>query len=102
MNKSLSLLGICRKAGRITCGYDAVVEEIKIGKSKGVIITEDISDKTRKNVKFFCDKFGISAIAVPFTQSDIEKSTGKKAGVISINDKGLFEAIKKSLESEEN
>ena len=46
----LSLLGLCRRAGKLTIGNDAVVEDTKNGTAKLVILTRDISANTRKKL----------------------------------------------------
>ena len=55
----LSTLGLCRKSGRLIHGFDPVCEELKNPKSKiaGVILASDVSEKTQKEMRFFCDKY---------------------------------------------
>ena len=80
MNKSLSLLSLCVKAQRLVCGFDAVIEAVENKSAKLVLIAQDISDKTRKNAEFMCDKYKVQYSYLPATIDEIWYSTGKKAG----------------------
>ena len=46
--KLFGLLTICRKAGRMTMGFDSVKESILTDKAKAVFLASDISAKTEK------------------------------------------------------
>ncbi|MCL1903482.1 MAG: 50S ribosomal protein L7 [Oscillospiraceae bacterium] len=87
-NKKLSTLGLCKRAGKIITGFDAVVADIN--KASGIIITTDLSEKTKKEIKFHCDKHNKRLVEINNTMSDIESVLGKKTGIIAILDEGLF------------
>lgn len=91
--KIFDLLTICRKAGRMTMGFDSVKESIITGKAKTVLLASDISAKTEKEVRFFADKNSTEVITVPVTIAEIEFGTGRKAGVIGICDEGFAKKI---------
>ena len=61
-NKVYGLLGISAKAGKLISGTDIVLENILKGKVNLVIVAEDASEKTIKNIKFFCEKENIEII----------------------------------------
>ena len=48
MDKIYGILGIACKAGKVVSGFDSILENVKKGKVKVIIIAEDISEKTRK------------------------------------------------------
>ena len=52
MKNSLGTIGLCRRAGKLVFGFDAVKDEIikPGGKVKGVILADDLSEKTKKEV----------------------------------------------------
>lgn len=89
MHKNYSMLGIARKGGNISIGFDASVADVEKNKSVLVVIAEDASDKTKKNIKFTCDKF--NAKYIEFGEKDIlGKSLGRKVvSVLSIKDKNI-------------
>ena len=93
--KLLSTIGLCQRAGKLITGFDAVTEELKKGKTAigGVLITEDLSDKTKKEVRFFCEKYGARLCETELGTSDIKKLLGKKTGIIAVLDEGLFTGI---------
>ncbi len=89
MNKIYSMLGIARKGGNISIGYDAACLDIKDNKSKLVLIAADASDKTKKNIQFICDKYNIKY--VEYGEKEIlGKSLGKKVvSVLAVNDSNI-------------
>ena len=52
--KTVNLLSICRKAGRLIIGFDAVKNAVTEGDVSCVLVSEDISHKTLKEIKYFC------------------------------------------------
>lgn len=97
MKNSLGTIGLCRRAGKLIFGFDAVKDEIiKPGsKVSGVIIADDLSEKTKKEVKFICDKFGREVFAPGITMDEIKGVIGKFTGILAILDDGLFRSITK-------
>lgn len=89
MNKVYSMLGIGRKGGFVTIGFDAAVLQIQNNKSFLVITASDASDKTKKNIKYICDKYNCKYIE--FGEKEIlGKNLGRKAvSVLSVNDKNI-------------
>lgn len=90
MNKKLiDLLTVCRKAGRMVMGFDAAKEAVLDGKASSVLLAEDISPKTEKEIRFFADKGNIPAAKTGCTQNDFYIGIGKKVGVIAVCDDGF-------------
>ena len=54
MNKLLSMLGLALRAGRLVSGVQAVEIALKKGECKLVIIDEDASDNTKKQMADAC------------------------------------------------
>ncbi len=97
MSKILSLLGFAAKAGKLAYGFEATVSALKIRKSELVVIAEDISEKSRKEVVFFADKANTEHIILEgVTIKDVSDAVGRKCGIISVNDKGFAEALLKA------
>ncbi len=100
-DKLLSLLGLCRKANKLVHGFELSAGAIKDGKASLVIITDDTSPKTAKEVKYIAAKAAACTgekteiIELAATQDEIENKTGRRAGVLAITDKGLAAAVKK-------
>lgn len=95
MNKFLSTLGLCRRAGKLVYGFDAVCDEIKKKGSKvcGVFTARDLSEKTLKEVGFFCEKYSVPHIRTDIKMDEIKAALSVKTGIIAILDKGLFGSL---------
>lgn len=97
MKNSLSTIGLCRRAGKLIFGFDSVKEELMSLKSdiSGVVIADDLSDKTKKEVKFLCDKYKKVICRPGITMDEIKDVLGKYTGILGIMDEGLFRSIMK-------
>lgn len=97
MKNALGTIGLCRRAGKLIFGFDAVKDEITKPNSKvsGVILADDLSEKTKKEVLFVCNKYGIDAYFPEITMDEIKGVIGKFTGILGILDEGLFRSIKK-------
>ena len=89
MHKIYSFLGIARKGGNVSIGFESTKMDIEKNKSFLVIIALDASDKTKKNIKFICDKYYCKYIE--FGEKELlGKSLGRKVvSVLSITDKNI-------------
>lgn len=61
---------------------DPVCEELKNPKSKiaGVILASDVSEKTQKEMRFFCDKYSALLSQCDCTMDEIKSVLGKRTG----------------------
>lgn len=91
----LSTLGLCRKSGKLIHGFDPVCEELKNPRSKaaGVILTSDVSEKTQKEMRFFCEKYETALYVCENTMDEIKNVLGKRTGVLAVLDEGLFVSL---------
>ena len=63
-NKLTGLLGICRRAGHLIVGFDAVKEAICSRKAKVVLTAADLSEKTFATITSILDKAAERAKAI--------------------------------------
>ncbi len=91
----LSTLGLCRKSGKLIHGFDPVCYELKNPKSKiaGVVIAKDVSEKTQKEMRFFCDKYETMLYVCENTMDEIKNVIGKRTGVLAVLDEGLYQSL---------
>ena len=61
-DKVLSLLGICRKAGKIAAGEYQTEQAVRSGKVYLVILSKDASANTEKKFRSLCDYYHTSLI----------------------------------------
>lgn len=87
--KWISLLTICRKAGKLVMGFDPAKEEINGGRAKGIFLTCDISPKTKKEVLYHSGQAGVFVQETEFTMDDIAAAVGRRAGVLAVCDEGF-------------
>ena len=98
MNDKLkALLGFARKAGKLAVGTAATEESIKRRKAKLVLIGADISEKSAKEIRFLCEKFGSHAATTKLGIDEITQSIGTRAGILAIEDHGFAKAIAENL-----
>lgn len=89
MDKIYSMLGIARKGGKISIGFDVTCSEIKKNKSVLVMVAQDASEKTKKNIQYDCDKYNCKSIEYGEKEL-LGKCLGKKmVSVLSINDENI-------------
>lgn len=95
MDKVLSLLGLCRRAGRLEGGFDVCREAARAGKAALLLAASDVSDKTYKNLRYEADRAGIQAVRLNADMTELSKACGLRAGVVTVNDRGFAGAILK-------
>lgn len=94
-NKILSLLGLCRKSGNLSIGFDACLEAVKQKKTQLILMTIDLSDNTRQKFSNSIDEDLI--FTADLSMDDIHKALGKSSGILSINENGFAKKFKQLL-----
>ena len=96
MNKLIGMLGMCRRAGRLTVGFDAVVA--LCGKSEVLLmVAADASQRTVRQLRF---KAGdIPVYRLPLTRDETAHAVGspKPVAVLATEDRGFIRAIRPLL-----
>lgn len=94
-NPALSMLGLSRRAGKLSVGTQAVLTAVKKHRACLVVIASDISPKTEKEIRFAAKETDLEIIRIKEDIFAVSKAIGIKAGVLSVDDKGLAEAVRK-------
>ncbi len=89
MNKLASLLSLTRKAGKLVWGFDAVKEAVEKKKAGLVLLANDLSPKSRKEIALVCQKSGVSVQRLPMSMDEVWFSVGKRAGILAVTEEGL-------------
>ena len=93
--KLLSLLGIARRAGRLSIGFDAAAESMKKGRSYLLLLADDISERTLGSIISKAEQSGTEILKINISMEQIGNALGKKmTGIISVNDSGFAEKLK--------
>ena len=97
--KLLSAVSLCRKAGKLVMGFDAVQESVYSGKAYLVLLAADVSDGTAKRMTRACEDMA-ECLRMPLTQIELYHVSYKKVGVYSILDENLANLCKQYLAQE--
>lgn len=103
-DKTLGLISICRKAGKLAIGFDPAAEALAAGKAAVVLVAPDLSPKTRSELEYRIRQ-GAKAtevIQLPLTMDDLSAVLGKRAGILAVLDQGLADALRRQTNREEN
>ncbi len=93
MNKLLGFLGIIKRSGKLSLGFDACIDCIVSKKSKLILISNEISLNSRENIEFKAKQNEIEVIIINISISELEKIFHKKVGIMSINDLNMSKKI---------
>ena len=94
MNKLLGMLGLAKRAGKVSTGTFICEKMIKSNTARLVILAEDASENTVKAIKNACDYYGTELIQCS-NKSDLGHFSGAKAdrAVVCVNDNNFAKAI---------
>jgi ribosomal protein L7Ae-like RNA K-turn-binding protein len=93
MDKALNLIGLMRKANKISVTEQKCREDIRFGRSKLVLIASDCSEKAGEKIRSLAESYNIRCAEVCYTKSEMASAAGTGlCSVISINDNGFAEA----------
>ncbi len=87
----MGFLGICRKAGMLLCGHDAVKESIISSKAQLVFLSSDASERLEREMRHACTYNGknIPVLRTACAMEDFGVGIGKKSAVFSVTDTGF-------------
>lgn len=95
--RTANLLGICIRAGKTVKGFDSAVEAVKNGTAFCLLTASDASEKTVKEVRFYCEKYGVKSLATEMSKADIGRLCGKETAVIAVTDKGFADGFERII-----
>ena len=101
-DRLLSLLGLARRAGRLSVGHDAAIEAIVKKSAKLCIVCSDGSQRLKREMEHACGYGGkkIRFFEIYASMSELSKAIGSKAAVLTVNDAGFADAAANLVESE--
>ncbi|MBR3766997.1 MAG: ribosomal L7Ae/L30e/S12e/Gadd45 family protein [Clostridia bacterium] len=98
MNKTLSCMGLMRRAGKLIIGHDAVMLSVRNEKALTVILSSDASKRHQRELE--AARFQGKILNLSFTMEEIGFATGKKSCIFAVEDEGFAKAIDKTLSEE--
>lgn len=98
MNKTLSVMGLSRRAGKLIIGHDAVMLSVRNRRAIAVILTNDASERHEREIK--AADFQGKIIRLACSMEEVGYMTGKKSCIFALEDAGFLKAIEKTLSEE--
>ena len=93
----LFALSLCRKAGKLAVGHDAVIEQIERGAAAAALVASDASDRTRAEIKRACERHGVTCCELPRTMAQLEQAIGRRTAAAAVTDRELAALIRKNI-----
>ncbi len=97
--KILSLLGLCRRVGKLISGQEKVESGIRDGKALLVVIASDASGNTKKRFQDKSSFYEVPCYSI-FTKEEIGQAIGyEERAVLAVTDEGFADKIMQLFES---
>ena len=94
MNRTLQLLGLARRAGKILYGEE-ILNQFREGKIQIVFIASDISEKSRERILKKCSYYNTPYTDV-FSAEELSAAVGKRnVRSLALTDRGFAENVLK-------
>lgn len=93
MNNRDSIFGLCMRAGKLVSGEDMVLDAVRSGKAKLVVVAKDASERTKKTFRDKCASFGVTIVGYG-NMKDLGHALGKeKRAVLAVTEEGFAKKI---------
>ncbi len=100
-SKTAGTLGLCRRAGSLVQGFDAVRRALESGEAHLIVLADGLSEKTAKEIRFFAGKAEVPLLQIGDSMDDLAGRFGRRTGVFAVTDEQLARAVSKSAEAGE-
>ena len=98
-NRIIQLLTMCRRAGKLLLGFDAVKDANTAGKITFVLLSQDASPKTEKEIRFYCKDVPIRRVSM--TMDALAMFFRKRTAVLGVCDAGFSAKLSQLLPAED-
>lgn len=89
MDKVVQTLALCRRAGKLVMGFDAVHDSAISGKARVLAFSEELSPRTRRAVLFWTEQYHLPFVQIQAGLDELWYILGKRVGVFSVIDQSL-------------
>lgn len=93
VDSALSLLGLCRKAGKLSLGHDACKLALNGGKAVMCVICSDASERLNDEISGIAKAKGVGIYDVKYSMTDIKQALSFKAAVFTVDDEGFAKLL---------
>lgn len=91
------MIGLCKRAGALIEGSDAVWDATMQGRVHLLLIAEDISPRSLKRMQEAADRSNTTLTVIPTTIHELGERLGRKVGILGIGDENFSHGIKEIL-----
>ncbi len=94
-DRLLSMLGLCKKAGKLCWGHDTCIQAAKSGKASVFLLASDASPRTKNDMLKAADERNITIelLETDYTMEQINAATGCFTGILTTYDEGFAKKI---------
>lgn len=89
----LSFLGLARRAGKLSLGFDPSVDAMIHGKTKLLLLCNDLSEKSRSKILRITERTKTETIFLDISMNEVGMAIGKTSGIISVDDEGFAKKL---------
>lgn len=93
-DKLLSFLGLARRAGKVQMGHDPVLESLRSGHARLVLLASDLSSHTSGGLIRTAEEEGVPVLTLPYTLDEMGAAVGKRTGAVAVEDAGFAKKLK--------
>lgn len=98
----LSLLGLCKRAGKLSAGDDAAAEIIESHGARLVLLASDAAENLSRRMLRLAEESGCVALTVPFQKAELGQALGRgESAVLALTDLGLAASVTEKLAAED-
>ena len=98
-DRLVGFLGLCRRAGVVTPGFDAAMEKVKAGAAQLVLLAEDCSPKTKKEAEYFCGR-RVPVLTLPVEMDSMVHIFKKRVAVLAVSDTNFAAKLRTLLQQQ--
>ena len=96
--QNINLLGMCRRAGKLSPGHDASKDAIRRKRARLILIASDASDRLKDEIKSLAGN--IPLIELEGDTDEISLVIGRRAAVMTVDDDNFAKGIISNLNKE--
>lgn len=85
-NKLIQTITFCKRLGKLILGFDPVKIAMQSGEVFVILMSEELSSKSKKEVEYLCGVFDVDFRYINLKLDEIWYLVGKRAGILAICD----------------
>jgi len=97
-------IGLCMAAGGVVCGVDSILESVRRGRVKFLLIAADASERTKKQLTDKCKYYNVKYFIIRHDSAVLSQMLGRKSSTAAaaFGGKGPWREVLNGLEAVEN